>query len=118
MAKIRCEKCGKKFYVINSKAECPFCSEKGEKSTVDNKNTVANLIKILGWCILAVGFFGGIIIGQSLYENGISELNYIAMFISWLSCGIASILFFALAEVIQILHDIRFNLLNKKKEEI
>lgn len=107
MAKIRCVKCGKLFYTNNPEEGCPFCAEEEENPTSVDKNTIANILKILGWCILVVGFVGGIILGQNIYEYGRYEFNYVAMLISWLSCGISAVFFFALAEIIQILHDIR-----------
>lgn len=106
MSKIRCEKCGRMYYLTNPEKGCPFCAE---TEASGDKNLVANTLKILGWSILVVGFVGGIILGQNIYEYGGNDFNYVAMLISWLSCGVSAVFFFALAEIIQILHDIRDN---------
>lgn len=104
MSKVRCEKCGKMYYLTNPENGCPFCAE-AEAS--GDKNLVANTLKILGWCILVVGFVGGIILGQNIYEYGGNDFNYIAMLISWLSCGLFAMLSLALSEIIQLIHDIK-----------
>lgn len=76
-------------------------------------NAIANILKFIGWIVILVGFIGGIILGRNIYEYGHYEFNYVAMLITWLSCGISAILFFALGEIIQILHDIRLKVYTK-----
>lgn len=116
--KIKCELCGKEFYMTSPEKGCPYCNGENKNNNISCKNnannTIAIVLKVIGWLIIVVGFIGGISLGQNIYEYGNYEFNYVAMLICWLSCGISAILLFALSEIIQILHDIRLKLRKRK----
>ena len=65
-----------------------------------SKNLISSIIKVICWVTIIIGFIIGII-NYSLNEN-VSQ-----MFTTWFIYFGCSIGGFALAEIIQILHDIR-----------
>ena len=96
MAKIRCEVCGKKYYMINPEYKCPYCNN--ENTT--KFNNISTILKIMAWIVIFLGFAGGAIIGNETDSS-------VFWLIIWGVCGIFAVFYFALAEIIQILHDIR-----------
>lgn len=97
MAKVRCEVCGKKYYMINPEYGCPYCNN---EETTNSSNSVSTVLKGVAGIAIFLGFAGGVIIG-----NEVDSIVY--AFIIWGLCGIFAVFCFALAEIIQILHDIR-----------
>ena len=73
-----------------------------------NKNTISTILKVLCWIIIIGGFIVGTI------DYALNE-NVLQMFTTWLTYGICSLGGFALAEIIQILHDIRNKIYSNKK---
>lgn len=82
-----------------------------DKQTIKNnsdKNPISAIIKTICYIILICGFIIGLI-------NYSSNENIGTMLISWLTYGMCSLSGFALAEIIQILHDIRNKLYKNNK---
>lgn len=104
--KVKCEVCGKEFEMINPEYGCPYCHGNMESEDY-NHNSVSSILKIVGWIILMIGFIGSIILGSSVHFDNSSDFNYAIMIVGCMSTGISSLVLFAFAEVIQILHDIR-----------
>lgn len=73
-----------------------------------NSNGISSIIKVLSWLVVIGGFIIGII------NYGFNE-DVGQMLTTWLTYGVCSISGFALAEIIQILHDIRSRLYKMKK---
>lgn len=74
-----------------------------------NKNTISSIIKVICWLTIIIGF----IIGISLYAINEDALEMITSWFIYFGCSIGG---FAIAEIIQILHDIRNKLYSDKKE--
>lgn len=108
MSKVKCEVCGNEYEMTNPEYGCPFCHDKNNNDAIFtfNNNLIATILKIIAWIAIILGFAGGIIIG--------SEETTVLMYITWVVCGMFSVFCFAIAEIIQILHDIRKKLENKK----
>lgn len=82
-----------------------------DKQTIKNnsdKNPISSIIKSICYIIVICGFIIGLI-------NYSSDENIGTMLISWLTYGMCSLGGFALAEIIQILHDIRNKLYKNNK---
>ena len=107
--RVKCERCGKEFEMTNPEYGCPYCNKSKRESVVKNqdKNSIASILKIIGWCLILIGFIAGIIVGNIGYV-----FNSLIMVTIWICFGISSLLFFSLGEIIQILHDIRWKLNN------
>lgn len=73
-----------------------------------SKNKISSIIKALCWTTIVIGFIYGII-------NYILNEDALQMFTTWLIYGGCTLGGFALAEIIQILHDIRNKLYSNKK---
>lgn len=113
--KTKCVNCGKEIYIADLEKGCPYCSGNETNNISSKGNTISIVLRVIGWIIIISGFIVGIFLGRNIYEYGRYEFNYVAMLICWFSCGISAVLFFALGEVIQILHDIRFLLRKERK---
>ena len=87
--------------------------QKHDRLLSRSNNFIADIVKIMGFVFLGLGFIMGIILGQNIYEYGHYQFNYTAMIITWVSSGLSAIVFFAFAEIIQILHDIRLKIYKK-----
>lgn len=74
-----------------------------------NKNIISSIIKVICWLTIIIGF----IIGISLYAINEDALEMIISWFIYFGCSIGG---FAVAEIIQILHDIRNKLYSDKKE--
>lgn len=74
-----------------------------------NKNIISSIIKVICWLTIIIGF----IIGISLYAINEDALEMITSWFTYFGCSIGG---FAIAEIIQILHDIRNKLYSDKKE--
>ena len=74
-----------------------------------NKNIISSIIKVICWLTIIIGF----IIGISLYAINEDALEMITNWFIYFGCSIGG---FAIAEIIQILHDIRNKLYSDKKE--
>ena len=70
-------------------------------------NTLARIIDVVSWIILAIGVVLGIIMGSEYDNFGVT-------IIVWVSDGLFALSLFALAEIITILQDIRRKLFEKK----
>lgn len=87
-----------------------------EKNSIDkganikksnSKNIIGSIIKALCWLVIIIGFVLGIV-GYTINEDTLEMIT------TWLIYGGCSLGGFALAEIIQILHDIRDYLCFKK----
>ena len=110
---IKCEICGRVIHDL--KNGCPYCSSDNSESSEelyevkDNKvNSLASLIKILGW-ITAIVFIIAFLASTDLSNFFVVILIIVAILLGCL------LPFYASAEVIQILHDIRYKLYFSKK---
>lgn len=74
-----------------------------------NKNIISSIIKVICWLTIIIGF----IIGISLYAINEDALEMITSWFIYFGCSIGG---FAIAEIIQILYDIRNKLYSDKKE--
>ena len=74
-----------------------------------NINIISSIIKVICWLTIIIGF----IIGISLYSINEDTLEMITSWFIYFGCSIGG---FAIAEIIQILHDIRNKLYSDKKE--
>lgn len=82
--------------------------DKGTNTKKSNsKNIIGSIIKTLCWLVIIIGFVLGIV-GYTINEDTLEMIT------TWLIYGGCSLGGFALAEIIQILHDIRDNLCLKK----
>lgn len=82
--------------------------EKREQRVLQIDNSIASTIKVIAWIILGIGGIAGLIIGQQFEDTALIVLLEV-----WGVSGIATILLLALAEIIQILHDIRLKVYKK-----
>ena len=78
---------------------------------MQEKNTISSILKVIAWIIIVLGFILGFILGQNEYD----EIEFSSLMTIWLTYGGISLGIFALAEIIQILHDIRFKIWKGKK---
>ena len=79
---------------------------------MQEKNTISSILKIIAWVLIVLGFILGFILGKNEYD----DIEYSSLMTIWLTYGGISLGIFALAEIIQILHDIRFKIWNSKKK--
>lgn len=117
--KIKCVNCGRE--VKDLEKGCTYCNNSKEYNTENynvklenimrENNFISSVLKSIAWIILGIGCIGGIIIGQQYEENALIVLLEI-----WVISGIATMLLLSLAEIVQILHDIRFKIWNSKKK--
>lgn len=110
--KVKCVNCGRE--VKNLEDGCPYCNSKDysydEKVTNNNSNTIASIFKVIAWIELVLGFILGFVLGRDEYDF----LDFNQVLITWLIYGGVFLGIYAMGEVIQILHDIRAELRNKK----
>ena len=101
---VKCEKCGREFEMTNPEYGCPYCNkeEHNRVSKSYDKNTIAVLLRIVGYVLFIIGIIGGIIFSNLGYK-----FNFAVMITIWICFGVSALMFFAFAEIIQILHDIR-----------
>ena len=99
---------GNDFFEELDKQDEELRKEKQNIRNNSNSNGISSLIKTLSWVVIICGFIIGIV-NYSLNED-IGQ-----MLTTWLTYGVCSIGGFALAEIIQILHDIRNRLYKMKK---
>lgn len=119
--RIKCVNCGRD--IKNEEKGCPYCNNSKEYYTenyntrleniIKEKNTISSILKIIAWIIIFIGFILGFIIGKNSYD----EIEFITLITIWLIYGGISLGIFALAEIIQILHDIRFKMWYKKNNK-
>lgn len=79
---------------------------------MQEKNTISSILKIIAWVLIVLGFILGFILGKNEYD----DIEFSSLMTIWLTYGGISLGIFALAEIIQILHDIRFKIWNSKKK--
>lgn len=117
--KIKCVNCGRE--VKDLEKGCPYCNNLKEytenldmrlEKIMQEKNTISSILKVIAWIIIVLGFILGFILGQNKYD----EIEFSSLITIWLTYGGISLGIFALAEIIQILHDIRFKIWNSKKK--
>lgn len=70
-------------------------------------NTVANIIKGIAWATMILGFVCGLIVSQN---------NPAILITVWFGSAITTVFTYAIAEVIQILHDIRIELMRNRNK--
>lgn len=117
--KIKCVNCGRE--VKGLEKGCSYCNNLKEYNTenldmrlekiMQEKNTISSILKVIAWIIIVLGFILGFILGQNEYD----EIEFSSLMTIWLTYGAISLGIFALAEIIQILHDIRFKIWKGKK---
>lgn len=117
--KIKCVICGRE--VKDLEKGCPYCNNLKEYYTenlnmrleeiMQEKNTVSSILKVIAWIIIILGFILGFILGKNEYD----DIEFSSLITIWLTYGGVSLGVFALAEIIQILHDIRFKIWKGKK---
>lgn len=117
--KIKCVNCGRE--VKDLEKGCSYCNNLKEYNTenldirlekiMQEKNTISSILKVIAWIIIVLGFILGFILGQNEYD----EIEFSSLITIWLTYGAISLGIFALAEIIQILHDIRFKIWKGKK---
>ena len=118
--KIKCVNCGRE--VKDLEKGCPYCNNLKEYNTenldmrlekiMQEKNTISSILKVIAWIIIVLGFILGFILGQNEYD----EIEFSSLMTIWLTYDGVSLGIFALAEIIQILHDIRFSIWDSKKK--
>ena len=79
---------------------------------MQEKNTISSILKIIAWVLIVLGFILGFILGKNEYD----DIEFSSLMTIWLTYGGISLGIFALAEIIQILHDIRFSIWDSKKK--
>ena len=117
--KIKCVICGREVKELEK--GCPYCNNLKEYYTenlnmrleeiMQEKNTVSSILKVIAWIIIILGFILGFILGKNEYD----DIEFSSLITIWLTYGGVSLGVFALAEIIQILHDIRFKIWKGKK---
>lgn len=118
--KIKCINCGRE--VKDLEKGCPYCNNLKEynaenynvrlENIMKEKNTISSILKVIAWIIIVLGFILGFILEQNEYD----EIEFSSLMTIWLTYGGVSLGIFALAEIIQILHDIRFSIWDSKKK--
>ena len=76
----------------------------------DNENNIASIIKYIAWVELVFGCIVSILSGKTM-----NEYNFNILITDLIIFGGIFIGLYALSEIIQILHDIRFELRKKNK---
>ena len=79
---------------------------------MQEKNTISSILKIIAWVLIVLGFILGFILGKNEYD----DIEFSSLMTIWLTYGGISLGILALAEIIQILHDIRFSIWDSKKK--
>lgn len=97
------------FFEELNKQDNEIENKKREIEKVSSKNSISTIYKTLSWIIIILGLIAGILVGV-INENVSQFFTY-----SLIGFGIA-LSGFALAEIIQILHDIRSKLYEKTKK--
>lgn len=83
-----------------------------EEIITQEKNTLSTILKIIAIITVVIGFILGLVVGaNSDYD---SESSFL---IIWLIFGGSALGIYALAEIIQILHDIRRKLYQNNKNQ-
>ena len=118
--KTKCVNCGRE--VKDLEKGCPYCNNLKEYNTenldmrlekiMQEKNTISSILKIIAWVLIVLGFILGFILGKNEYD----DIEFSSLMTIWLTYGGISLGIFALAEIIQILHDIRFSIRDSKKK--
>lgn len=117
--KITCVNCGRE--VKDLEKGCPYCNSLTEYNTenidmrleqiMQEKNTISSVLKVIAWVLIVLGFILGFTLGKNEYD----DIEFGSLITTWLTYGGLSLGIFALAEIIQILHDIRFKVWKEKK---
>lgn len=117
--KTKCVNCGRE--VKDLEKGCPYCNNLKEYNTenldmrlekiMQEKNTISSILKIIAWVLIVLGFILGFILGKNEYD----DIEFSSLMTIWLTYSGISLGIFALAEIIQILHDIRFKIWSKNK---
>lgn len=118
--KVKCVNCGR--VVKDLEKGCPYCDNLKDYNTeniderlekiMKEKNAISSILKVLAWITIVLGFILGFVSGRNEYD----EIEFGALMSIWLTYGGISLGIFALAEIIQILHDIRFKIWSGKKK--
>lgn len=115
--KVKCANCGRE--VKDLEKGCSYCNNSKEYNTENynmklenirkEKNTIASILKVIAWITLIGGFILGFVLGKDEY----GDIEFISLLQVWLMYGGVFLGIYALAEIIQILHDIRFKVWKK-----
>ena len=118
--KVKCVNCGRE--VQDLEKGCPYCDNLKEYNTenlnmrleriMQEKNTISSILKVIAWGLVVLGFILGFISGRNEYN----DIEFGLLMTIWLTYGGISLGIFALAEIIQILHDIRFKIWSIRKK--
>jgi len=109
---IKCPNCGKELKDYDIEKGCPYCEKEFEfdysailkrNQIKKENNTISTTLKVVAWIIFVIGLILGFVLGVDEYE----ELYLPLMLEIWFMYGIAFLGTYSLAEIIQILHDIR-----------
>lgn len=79
---------------------------------MQEKNNISSILMIIARVLIVLGFIFGFILGKNEYD----DIEFNSLMTIWLTYGGISLGIFALAEIIQILHDIRFSIWDSKKK--
>ena len=102
-----CNVCDKEV-ILNENNECPKCgllldNDELDDSEDNDENRVSLALKILAGVVLFLGFIAGIFSADSEYEGS----KLILMLPYWILSGVSALFIYALAEIIQLLDDIK-----------
>lgn len=97
-------------------------AKKEVKSASDNSaNSVASVLKVIAWLVMICGFVAGIILGNvevtkgTYYIYTTTEFSFAVAFTYWCGAFISGMIFLGFSESIQLLSDIKFEMLVTKK---
>jgi uncharacterized membrane protein len=118
--KVYCNKCDK--YVNTKNNKCPNCGMIFDEEVVEQvknielrqnrkKNIISSIFNIIGTILLIGGLFVAIVFGAGIGNN---ELGFLTFLIYAVCYFLVSMFMFAIAEVIQLLYDIRNKLYEKQ----
>ena len=82
------------------------------ENIMQEKNNISSILMIIARVLIVLEFIFGFILGKNEYD----DIEFNSLMIIWLTYDGISLGIFALAEIIQILHDIRFKIWNSKKK--
>ena len=81
--------------------------QKGHEEEEKKKNNIAIVFKVMAWLTFVAGFIAGIALGQKNVRAYYSEFSLATALIYWASGFAGGMTFLGLAEIIQLLQDIK-----------
>lgn len=82
------------------------------ENIMQEKNNISSILMIIARVLIVLEFIFGFILGKNEYD----DIEFNSLMIIWLTYDGISLGIFALAEIIQILHDIKFSIWDSKKK--